>query len=134
MTWTAELASITKAEFNILPVVRFTNGAETFTRTFTANDITADRLAALVKAQLTLLDQRDAAFATLLPGPIGAPPADDPAEVLAKAFFVLLYELNALLAQVAKGLLAVSDKSVTDKQAEVKAAFLSEYAKDPRYR
>lgn len=144
MAWAAELLSVTKNEGNIVAAVRFADKdtGEQFERSIPGQDLTPENLASFCQRVIEGLEKRDAGFGAFAAGPITLPrDATDQATkdkiaaaAAADAFFVLLRNYNELLAQVEKGIIQANDQSVTDAATAMKAAFLPEYASDPRFR
>lgn len=144
MAWTAEVIKVTKNEGNVVAAVRFaeTVTGEKFERDVPAQDLSPDSLAAYCQRVIVGLEARDLAAQTIVPGPVTLPrDATDQATkdkiaaaMAADAFFVLLADYNALQAQVAKGIIAPDDKTVSQAALAMKTAFLPEYASDPRFR
>ena len=144
MAWAAELLSVAKNEGNIVASVRFADKdtSEQFDRSIPGQDLTPETLAAFCQRVIEGLEQRDAGFGAFVAGPVTLPrDATDQATkdkiaaaAAADAFFVLLRNYNELLAQVEKGIVKADDQSVTDAATAMKAAFLPEYASDPRFR
>lgn len=144
MAWNAEVLKVTKNEGNVVATVRFaeTVTGETFSRDVPAQDLSPDSLAAYCQRVIVGLEARDQAAKTIAVGPVTLPrDASDQAtkdkiaaDAAADAFFVLLADYNALQAQVAKKIIAPDAKAVSDAANAMKAAFLPEYASDPRFR
>jgi hypothetical protein len=137
--WTATLDKVERRGYMLHASYTLTSGdGEVISDTTFADDMTKDRLAAVVQARIESLEARDLAYADMSKAvgaaialPRDAAPTQK--EQAADAFFVLLGELNALRLRVEKGLLKADDASVIAKTVEVKAAYLPEYEKDRRY-
>ena len=143
MAWAAEILSVRKSEGNVVASVRFADKdtGEQFDRDIPGQDLTPDGLAMFCQRVIEGLEKRDAAFPAIVVGPVILPrDAVDQATkdkiaaaAAADAFFVLLRAYNDLLAQVEKGIIKADDQSVIDAATAMKAAFLPEYASDPRF-
>lgn len=145
MPWTSELVSFELKGFMVHAVVKFTNSdtnEEIIDSGIFGNDLNADRLAAQVERRVIVLEERDAAAATLVAGPIVLPrdkvltPEEQAAldaRIAADLFFAKLANLNALKVQVEKGIIKPDDAAIAAAADEVKSLFLPEYAKDSRF-
>lgn len=133
MAWTSRLTSVVKLNGNVVPTVEFTNGTDTITRQFQADNIDAAALAAICKRVIASLDARDAAFATHAPGPIALPP-DDAAVSARDLFFQRLETLKSMEAAVARGWVAPTATPFVNLKNVLSSTFLPGYATDPRMR
>lgn len=145
MAWSATKLSVTKSGGNVVAKVRFAESVtgDNFTQDIPAQDLSEFSLATFCQRVIVGLEARDAAFAKITPtGPVILPrDASDPdviaavaAAAAADAFFVLYAAYNNLLAQAAKGIIKPDDPAIAAAADAMKAAFLPEYAKDPRFK
>lgn len=142
MAWTATVIGISTNEANIVARVNFVQAGETITRDVPAQDLSPESLAAYCQRVIIGLEARDAGRAALKIGAVTLPrdatdqPTKDKLAAIAAAdgFFLLLGTHNGFQLQIAKGILKADDPAATDAAAAMKAAFLPEYASDPRFR
>lgn len=138
MPYTAEITGKKKSGGNALISARLLlDGVEVETFKDVPTDTPANFPAWLQK-QIELREERDAKFDGIDVGPVQLPRDREPTEAeqakaAADAFFVKLAALKALETQAAKGIIASDHASITAARAEVKAAFLPEYAADFRF-
>lgn len=139
MAWTADVKSVSKNRFMILPIVTFTNQetGETFNETLQADDITLGRLAEIVKQKIKSLESRDKSAVTIVQGSIDLTPKNATAdEKDSKIFFDDLYELNTLLSAEQKEIIPKFSNRVIDLKNSLATRLRDhpEYLKDFRWR
>lgn len=115
MAWTANLDSVEKIAGNVVAHVSYTDGKEIITQDIPGDNLDAVSLAAFVGRKMASLVARDAAFATLVPGPITpiAPTTD------AKA--AALTTVATLKSYVDLGIMTATDPKFVNAQTAAKA-------------
>ena len=140
MSWTAELKSVVKQRDTVTVTIAYTDGKETIEYSEKINGFPGDdyvqRRARNVIRDLENLD-RFATSQTLGPIDTSVEPEPEPeqpseAEVAKALFFEKFAKLNGLKAALEKGLIKADDATLAALTAEVKAAYLPEYAEDYR--
>ena len=146
--WTAKQGAAIATGYMVTASFTLTNDAtgEVIEDKTFADDLTADRLAAVVEARIKSLETRDTAVqalkksegtAIVLPRDKVLTPDEQAAKgaaIAADAFFGKLADLNALRLQLDKKLIQPDDTALAQATVAVKAGYLPEYAKDIRYR
>lgn len=138
MPYSAEITGKKKAGGNVLISWRLLfDGVEVETYKDVPTD-TPEAFPAYLQRQIEAREARDAAFDAITVGVVElprdrAPTEAEQAKAAADAFFVKLAALKALETQAAKGIIASDAAAIATARADVKAAFLPEYATDFRF-
>lgn len=143
MPWTAEKGTVERYAPNPfmvrVPLILTSDLGEVITdNSIISNNPTEDYIAMVSALRIKVLEERDVALATILPGPVILPPKETKEEadarLAANVFFAKSAELKSLKTQAEKGFIKPDDPAIAAAEAEVKSLFLPEYAKDTRFK
>jgi hypothetical protein len=133
MAWQASLKSVTKAKGIATVTITYTDGAETFDKSYQIGSPGDSYIPKQAAQELRNLNDLDAFVAAAVPGPIDTSKVGQkPAELAADAWFAKARKLQNLKDAQAKGF--DSDAAALSAlEADVKADFRQVYVTDQRW-